>query len=331
MLRSSIVQTCKVLALALLLCASAAAPASAQGGGRAPAVAPSAERDPAPAARASEAACGGFITLGPARSSLEIIGAEDERRRRVYGEGDLLFINAGAQQGVAAGQEFSVVRPRGRFRSQLSRKRGSLGVYVQEVGRVRVVRVRDQMSVAEVVRSCDNLLLGDMLRPAARRAVPEGHGEVRLDRFAEPSGKQTGRIVLARDGREMVSVDQIVFVDLGTEDGLRVGDHLTVFRPRDFGTLVEYGEEMAQNTRRGFESDEFRGGKFSNQAQRLKDADGGTGGETVKTPEIMRRRPAVPREVVGELIVLHVEGRTATAVVTRVAQEIHTGDHVEVQ
>jgi hypothetical protein len=328
-LRSSIVQTCKVLALALLLCSSAAPPASAQGGRRAPA--PAAERAPAPAARASEAACGGFITTGAARSAVEIVGAEDERRRRVFGEGDLLYINVGAQQGVTAGQEFSVVRPRGRFRSQLSRKRGSLGVYVQEVGRVRVVRVRDQVSVAEVVRSCDNLLLGDMLRPAAGRAVPEGPSEARLDRFAEPSGKQTGRIVLARDGREMVSVDQVVFVDLGAEDGLRVGDHLTVFRPRGFGTLVEFGEEMAQNTRRGFESDEFRGGKFSNQAPRLKDADGSTGGETVKTPEIMRRRPAVPREVVGELVVLHVEGRTATAVVTRVTQEIHTGDHVEVQ
>jgi hypothetical protein len=129
----------------------------------------------------------------------------------------------------------------------------------------------------------------------------------------------------------MISRDQVVFIDLGAEDNLKVGDYLTIFRPQRFGTLVEHGEEMAQNTRRGFESDEFRGGKLSNQAQRLKHPDGGSGGETVKTPEIKRNRPAVPRQVVGEMVVIHVEGRTATAVITRVAQEVHTGDHVEVQ
>jgi hypothetical protein len=344
-LRSSIVPTCKVFALTFLLCATLAPSASAQGrrggqtdrrpttGPREPStvLAPQAVRPPAPAARESEVACGGYISTTSTASSLEIVGADDERERRVFGEGDVVYINGGAQQGMTAGQEFSVVRPRGRFRSQLSRKGGSLGVYVQEVGRLRVVRVRDRISVAEVVKSCDNLLLGDFLRPAARREVPLARTQVGLDRFAEPTGKQTGRIVLARDSRELLSRDQVVFIDLGAEDNLKVGDYLTIFRPLRFGTLVEFGEEMAQNTRRGFESDEFRGGKFSNQAQRLKHPDGGTGGETVKTPEIKRRRPAVPRQVVGELVVIHVEGRTATAVITRVAQEVHTGDHVEVQ
>lgn len=345
MLRSSIILTCKAVALVLLLCAFALLTASAQaqtrrGGqtrtpapGQQPAttiVTPAAERAPAVSARESEVDCGGFITTASPGGALEIIGAAEERERRVFGQGDLIYLSGGAQHGLAAGQEFSVVRPRGRFRSRFSRK-GTLGVYTQEVGRVRVVRVRDRVSVAEVVRSCDNLLLGDLLRPAARRAVPAARAGVTLDRFAEPTGKQTGRIVLARDGRELLSRDQVVFIDLGAEDNLRAGDYLTVFRPLNHGTLVEYGDETAQNTRRGFESDEFRGGKFSNQAQRLKDIDGGSGGPTVKTPDIKRRRPAVPRQVVGELVVLHVEGRTATAVITRVLQEVHTGDHVEVQ
>ena len=67
------------------------------------------------------------------------------------------------------------------------------------------------------------------------------------------------------------------------------------------------------------------------QGARVKDVDGPKSGQTVKTPAIKRARPAVPRKVVGELVVLRVEGRTATAVVTRVAQEIHTGDAVEIQ
>jgi hypothetical protein len=332
------------LTLVLILCASAPLTASAQGRRGQPAqrptgepqtpvtiIAPTTERAPAPAARETEVACGGFITMAPTASAVEIVGAADERERRVFAQGNLVYITHGAQQGAAVGQEFSILRPRGRFRSQLSRKSGSLGVYTQEVGRVRVVRVRDRVSVAEIVRSCDNVFLGDLLRPAPPRTALTARAQVNLDQFAEPTGKQTGRIVLARDARELLSRDQIVFIDLGAEDNVKAGDYLTVFRPWKFGTIVEYGDEMAQNTRRGFESDEFRGGKFSNQAQRLKDPDGGTGGPTVKTPEIKRRRPEVPRQVVGEIVILHVEGRTATAVVTRVIQEVHTGDYVEVQ
>lgn len=332
----------KLLPLLLLFCAIAHAPASGQTGRRTttpqrpqspserPTLIAPEERIPAPAARSSEAACGGFIEQNPQAAAGQIVGAEHESERRVFAEGDMVFIDAGAQAGVRVGQEFAVVRPRGQFNSKFSRKSGSLGVYTQEVGRLRVVRVRDRVSVAEVRVACTDLMSGDLLRPAQVRSVPASRAEAMLDRFAEPTGKQTGRIVLARDSREMVSRDDVVFVDLGAEDGLKVGDYLTVFRPTNHGTLAHYGDEQAANTR-GFESEEFRGGGHSNQVQRVKDVDGPQRGESVKTPAIRRARPAVPRKVVGELVVLRVEGRTATAVVTRVAQEIHTGDAVEVQ
>ena len=333
----------KVLPLLLLFCAFAHPPASAQTGGRpgatqrprTPAESPSlfvtGERVPAAAARTSETACGGFIEQAPQASAGQIVGAEQESDRQRFGEGDLVFIDAGAQSGVRVGQEFMVVRPRGRFRSKFSRKKGSLGVFTQDVGRLRVVRVRDRVSVAEVRSACADLLLGDLLRPAQERAVPQVRSETALDRFAEPTGKPNGRLVLARDGREMVSRDDVVYVDLGAEDGLKVGDYLTVFRPLGHGELVKYGPEQAANVRSGFQSEEFRGGGFSNQTQRVRDVKGSKKGPTVNTPAIRRARPTVPRKVVGELVVLRVEGRTATAVVTRVAQEIHTGDAVEVQ
>ena len=41
-------------------------------------------------------------------------------------------------------------------------------------------------------------------------------------------------------------------------------------------------------------------------------------------------RPDI-RKVVGEAVVLNVKERTATIVITRTAQEIHTGDWVEIQ
>ncbi|HEX7956421.1 MAG TPA: hypothetical protein VF508_05720, partial [Pyrinomonadaceae bacterium] len=178
----------------LLFCAFAHAPASAQTRGSAPqtpkpreqqstVVLPEARR-PAAAARASESACGGMIEQAVQAAAGQIVGAEQETERRHFAEGSLLFVDAGAQAGVRVGQEFSVVRPRGQFRSKFSRKVGALGVYTQEVGRVRVVRVRDRVSVVMVTASCVDLLLGDQLRPAQERVIPRARAEAELDRFA---------------------------------------------------------------------------------------------------------------------------------------------------
>jgi hypothetical protein len=51
----------------------------------------------------------------------------------------------------------------------------------------------------------------------------------------------------------------------------------------------------------------------------------------VKTPEIKNRRPRLPRKVLGEIVITDVQRRAATAVITRITQEVHTGDYVVVQ
>ncbi|HEX8422131.1 MAG TPA: hypothetical protein VF634_01905, partial [Pyrinomonadaceae bacterium] len=82
----------------------------------------------------------------------------------------------------------------------------------------------------------------------------------------------------------------------------------------------------------GFESERFRGGKFSIKSQRVQNPSrNDIHGPMVTTHKIERSRPPMPRKIVGELVVLNVQARTATAVITRVAQEVHTGDFVEVK
>jgi hypothetical protein len=99
-------------------------------------------------------------------------------------------------------------------------------------------------------------------------------------------------------------------------------------------TLAE-NEEIARADNDGFGSDRFRGGKFSSQSQRTKDYTNTPGvffkPEPVTTREVKSNRPPVPRKVVGEMVILSVQTRTATAIITRIAQEVHTGDFVELQ
>jgi hypothetical protein len=286
-----------------------------------------------PVARDSELYCAGYIEQSPAYGGLSLVGGEQEQERDTYAFGNFVYINGGAQTGVRVGQEFTVVRPRGQFKSDFSAKRGSLGVFTQEMGRLRVVDVKDKVSVAQVVQSCgDMMLLGDLLKPAELRSSPPARMEVGdINRFANPTGKQHGRIVLARDERETVSLNQIVYIDLGAEDNLHAGDRLTVFRQPSRDRLVDFPREITPNGSGGFESRIFKGGKFSNKAQRIKDTNGGYLSSPVRTPEIKHTRPEMPRKIVGEITILNVQGRTATAIVSRVAQEIHTGDEVEIK
>lgn len=285
-----------------------------------------------PVARDSELYCAGYIEQNPGYDGLSLVGGAQEQEQNTYAFGDFVYINGGAQAGVKVGQEFTVVRPRGQFQSDLSAKKGSLGVFTQELGRLRVVDVKGSASVAQVIHSCDQMLLGDLLKPAEVRSTSPSIGEAGMfDQFSDPSGKQHGHIVLARDAREMVSLNQIVYVDLGSEDNVRAGDRLTIFRKAGKGRIIDYPEEIAPSASGGFQSNVFKGGKFSNQSQRVRDTKSDPFGPPIETPEIKRKRPEMPRKVVGELVIINVQGRAATAIITRAGQEIHTGDEVEIR
>lgn len=277
--------------------------------------------------------CAGFIQYAPAPNYLEIVGGEQEQEQNQYTEGDYVYINRGSAQGIQVGNEYTVARPRGQFKTQLSDKHGWLGVYTQEVGALQVTEVKENVSVAIVTAACDTIYLGDLLRALEDHEAPLARAESNPDRFADPSGKQTGRIVLSRDGRELLSRDQIVYVDLGSEDNVRAGDYLTVYRRLGTGKITDYRDDnVVQPASGGFQSDEFKSGPYAISSQRVQDPNSnGKYGPVRSTPDVKNSRPPMPRKYVGELVILNVQQRTATAVITRVAGEVHTGDFVELQ
>ena len=273
--------------------------------------------------------CAGYVQSSPIDTANKVVGAVEEQEQFLYAENDVLYINMGSNKGVHVGDVMSVVRPRGKVDTRWTTK-GDLGFYVQEVGAVEVIRVKNEVSAVRVKTSCDNLLLGDLVQPAQQRTSPMHQSRPMLDQYADPSGKAIGRLFMARDGQEALSRDQIVYVDLGADNNVQVGDHLTVFRPLGKGHVFISDEDESLSARdEGYQSREYRGGKFSNQAAR-KSGDQANG-RVVTTEKAKEDRPAGLRKVVGELVILNVKEKTATAVITRTVQEIHTGDWVEVQ
>jgi len=137
-------------------------------------------------------------------------------------------------------------------------------------------------------------------------------------------------LFLTRDNGELIIRDQIVYIDLGAEDNVKIGDYVTVFRPLGEGNLhMPADRETGQASSYGYSSDHFKGSKFSNSAPRRRGDNAQNG--TASQHEAKSARPEWIRKVVGELVVLNVKERTATAVVVRTGQEIQPGDYVEVQ
>jgi len=282
--------------------------------------------------------CAGFIRRQRLTPMPEIVGAQEEQEQRHFGNGNIVYLNAGSEQGIKEGQNFQIIRPRGNVTGVHKQKRGFVGTYIQDVGQLQIVKVREHTSVAQITFSCDMVLLGDLVSPVPNRESPLQRAEENLDRFADPSGKQTGRLMMARDNREMVTRNDVVYIDLGSEDQLKSGDYLTIYRPLGTGNVTRVDdEESSRNRSTGFQSNRYRGGGFSSQASRAKDStalfdkEGRYKFRPVTSKEVKRNRPLMPRKIVGEMVVIDVQERTATAIITRVNGEVHTGDWVEIQ
>jgi len=273
--------------------------------------------------------CAGYVQSAPINTSMQLVGGLEEQEQYIYAQNNFVYINAASGNPLVVGDTLAVVRPRGKASSKFSKK-DNLGFFVQEVGAVEVVRVKPGHAIARIKTSCDNFLLGDVVLPIPERTSPLFKNRAALDRFRDASGKAVGRLFMSRDGAEMITRDNVVYVDLGAEDNVKVGDYLTVFRPLGGGNLLMPNEsETTSASSYGNESDQYRGGQFSNQSSRR--SENKAGGSPVSQKKAKSNRPDALRKVVGELVVINVKERTATAVVVRTGQEIHTGDWVEVQ
>ena len=282
--------------------------------------------------------CAGFIKYQRLPLMPEIVGALEEQEQRTYSVGDVVYLSRGSSEGMKEGQTFQIIRPRGDVKGVHKQKLGYLGTYVQDIGQLQVFKVWPNTAAAKITFSCDAALLGDLLAPVPDRESPLQRAETSLDRFADPSGKQSGRLMMAKDNREMVTRYDIVYIDLGTEDQISRGDYLTIYRPLGTGNITRVdNEENARGRAEGFQSDRFRGGGFSSQGSRAKDStrlvetDGRYRYRPITSKEVKRDRPEMPRKIVGEIVVIDVQTRTATAIITRVVGEVHTGDWVEIQ
>lgn len=170
----------------------------------------------------------------PALASLRILGGYVPGRV-MFGPGEGLIVNAGTSQGVQRGQQYFVRRPI-TDASVIQPKVGALyGVHT--AGWVTIVEVKDHMAVATVSHACDGVLAGDYLEPYAPPVPPT------TSLSGTPDFEHPGRLVLADERRETGYPGLVMLINRGSEDGVRAGQGLTIYREtlNGLGPIVDLG------------------------------------------------------------------------------------------
>lgn len=272
--------------------------------------------EPPTRANPKDVYCSGFMASTELPANLRIVMAEDAVGRIIYSQNDYVYLSQGSDGGVAVGQRYMVVRPvydpnpveAFKQQNEMHRWKWSkhwVGRVYQDIGWLEVKLVHPTTSTAVVTHTCDALQAGDVLIPFEERPAPEYKPSAAFDRFAPPTGKAAGTIVLGKDFGHLVAEGDTIYVNVGSSDGVRVGSYLRVFR-RATGTRYEGYKRMGKGQVRTYA--------------------GVPGGY-----EIPKMRPDLPREVLGEALVVRVGPNTATAVITFSLREMHAGDFVELE
>jgi outer membrane protein OmpA-like peptidoglycan-associated protein len=257
----------------------------------------------------SDIYCSGFITTAPiVRTNYVLAGWQSPDAVR-FADRDYVYL---AGPGLEEGKEYAIVRELRdpnhyeAFPGQYKAIR-SVGSPYADIGRVKVISHRNKVAVSQVVFSCEPLAPGDTVVNFVERPRPEYRATYPFDRFAPPSGKQMGRVVMARDFDTHFSTNRKVYLDIGADKGVQVGDYYRVVRT---------GEAIA-NTQ--MES-------LSSHATLTED--------TQAHPLRMNARAQLkdfPRRNLGEMIILNVYPKSAVAMVTYAFEDMHIGDEVELE
>jgi hypothetical protein len=165
-----------------------------------------------------------------------------------------------------------------------------------------VVNVQQKTSIAQVTFACDAMQRGDIVRPFEERPVPPFKEIGVFDHFAPVSGKPVGMLVQTVDFQQGEGQGSTVYVNLGAAQGVKVGDYVRFFRYQ--GKLIEVAPQT-----KGYQYELYGYG----------------------SSPVHYRWNDLPREVLGEGIVLNASRNSSTVLITFSSADIYTGDDAEIE
>ncbi len=227
----------------------------------------------------------GFISDDDKEDWGEVNGAAEDKM--FLTDTDEAYMRLGPNHDVKIGQELTVFRPV---------RKVSGGNLVQIQGTVRINRWDPQTRIARgtITESLDVIERGARIGPVGRRfqVVPPMRNEKDVN----------AQVLASVYPHNFYGQNQVVFIDKGDEDGLKVGNRLFVIRRGD-----AWRKSLASDV---------AGQRIALESE--------SAAETEKPPTINDQH--APMEVIGELRILTTRKHTAAALVTQSTREIELGD-----
>lgn len=148
--------------------------------------------------------------------------------RHFAGSGDTVFVRVPAETSVAVGDRLQIIKSRADIIHPVSKKK--LGFQVDQLGILEITALGKDLHTAIIRKNFREVERGAWLAPQS--SVNE---KIALRRA---TSEMSGMVISTALHKELQGPSEVLFVDLGESHGLRVGNLLTLTRPRKATDLV---------------------------------------------------------------------------------------------
>jgi len=265
----------------------------------------------------SDLYCAGFVNKQVLPNSNFVLGGLESPNTTKFVNNDLIYL---AGHGYQAGQQYTIVRElRDANRYEIFAGQHSMldamGQPYAELARVRIVDTRSKSAVGHIEFSCEPVDPGDIAIPYAEKQPVVFHPPLRFDRFSPPNGKVNGRIVLGKDFDSELGTGKKVYINVGANQGIKVGDY--------FRAVRSYTADLNDPV----DSLSFKASTVEDTQRREPNIEPHMFTQSGKGPTI--HVSDYPRRAVGEIVVIGTTPTTATGMIVFALEDVHLGDRVE--
>jgi hypothetical protein len=261
--------------------------------------------------------CAGFISKQTLPDANFVAGGLDTPRTTKFVRGDIVYLFG---TGYSLGAQYEIIRAlqdidKYEMYPGQNKLMKESGQPYEEVARVKVVDMRSRAAIAQVEYSCDTISPGDTAIPFAEKQMVNFHSPMRFDLFMPANKQLSGRIVMGKDFDSQLGTGQKVYINVGANQGVKVGDFFRATRTyeadlQDPVDSLSFRAAMAEDTQKKTPSVDPAMFEKSN-------------GPVIHVRDL-------PRRAVGEIVIIGVTPTTATGMIVFTLETVHSGDDVEI-
>jgi hypothetical protein len=260
--------------------------------------------------------CAGFISKQLEPNVNYIGGGLQSPSSTRFANGDIVYLYG---SGYQVGSQYTILRESrdpNRYESFVGQHSAiaAAGQPYAEMGRLRVIDTRSKMAIGQIEFSCDTVAPGDLAVPFVEKPKVAFHPPSHFDVFIPATGKTSGRILMARDFDSVLGTGMKVYMNIGSNQGVKVGDYFRAVRSymadlKDPVDSLSFRASTAEDTQKAPPVVEPNVLTYSR-------------GEKIRVEDM-------PRRGVGEIVVIGVTPTTATGMIVYALEDVHVGDAVE--